>query len=307
MIICALSIAKGMIVKLAGLREKLANRKFVVTVEVDPPKGASPWGVYEKIRPLAKLVDAVNIADSPMAKMRMSPIALAHLVQNELGLEAIFHLTCRDRNILGLQSELLGAYALGVKNILSLTGDKPTQGDHPQATGIYDVDSVGLIRVASFLNSGRDYNGNVLDDTTKLFIGAVANPTAADLEKEIEKMEAKVEAGVGFFQTQPIFDIKQLERFINKFPNPPVPIIYGLLPLKSMKLANYLNANVPGIHVPENLVDRLAAKGREAGLEIARELLGEMKKIVPGVHIFPMGDMDLVETLLNDSGRVNEK
>jgi len=288
------------------LKEKLAKGQFVITVEVDPPKGASPWGVYEKIRPLVKWVDAVNIADSPMAKMRMSPIALAHLVQNELGLETIFHLTCRDRNILGLQSELLGAYALGVRNILTLTGDKPTQGDHPQATGIFDVDSVGLARVAGFLNSGRDYNGNALDNSTDLFIGAVANPTAADLEREIEKIQVKVEAGVGFFQTQPIFDIKQLERFITKLPNPPVPIIYGLLPLKGVKLANYLNNNVPGIHVPENLLDRLQAGGREAGLEIARELLAEMKQMVSGVHIFPMGDTGLVETLLK-SGPVREK
>lgn len=289
------------------LKEKLAKKEFVITVEVDPPKGANPWGVYEKMRPLVQLVDAVNIADSPMAKMRMSPIALAYLVQNELGLETIFHLTCRDRNILGLQSELLGAYALGVKNILTLTGDKPTQGDHPQATGIYDIDSVGLARMAGFLNSGRDYAGNTLEDTTDLFIGAVANPTAQDLDREIEKMQAKIEAGVGFFQTQPIFDIKQLEGFISKFPNPPVPIIYGLLPLKSLKLANYLNANVPGIHVPENLLDRLAVNGREAGLEIAQELLEKMRKIVPGVHIFPMGDIALVEALLSaNSGIVKQ-
>lgn len=283
------------------LRQKLENKKFVVTVEVDPPKGPNPWGVYEKMRPLKELVDGVNIADSPMAKMRMSPIALAHLVQNELNLEAIFHLTCRDRNTLGLQSELLGAYALGVKNILTLTGDKPTQGDHPEATGVFDVDSVGLAKMAATLNKGRDLMGNQLEENTDFFIGAVANPTAADLEKEVAKIQAKVEAGVGFFQTQPIFDIKQLERFLKIMPQPPVPIIYGLMPLKSVKLANYLNKNVPGIHVPENLLDRLHLKGRQAGLEIAKELLGEMEKLVPGVHIFPMGDIQLVEALLKEN------
>lgn len=282
------------------LREKLKNRQFVVTVEIDPPKGANPWGVYEKIRPLANLVDAVNIADSPMAKMRMSPIALAYLVQNELGLETIFHLTCRDRNILGLQSELLGAYALGVKNILTLTGDKPTRGDHPQATGVFDVDSIGLARLSGMLNRGQDFMGNKLDDITDFFIGAVANPTADDLDKELEKIQAKIEAGVGFFQTQPIFDIKQLERFLSKFPNPPVPFIYGIMPLKSVKLANYLNANVPGIHVPAKLIDRLRLKGRQGGLEIAKELLKEMRNIVPGVHVFPMGDIALVEALLKE-------
>jgi 5,10-methylenetetrahydrofolate reductase len=281
-----------------GLKEKLLKKQFVVTVEMEPPKGANPWGVYEKIRPLAQWVDAVNIADSPMAKMRMSPIALAYLVQKELGLETIFHLTCRDRNILGLQSELLGAYALGVKNILTLTGDKPSRGDHPQATGVYDIDSSGLILTAKYLNDGRDYTGNALIDATDFFIGAVANPTASDLEAEIEKMQAKIEAGVNFFQTQPIFDIKQLERFIKKYPNPPVPIIYGLMPLKSLKLAKYLNANVPGVYVPEGLLSRLEAKGREAGLEIAVELINEMRQMVSGVHIFPMGDIGLVERLL---------
>ena len=274
---------------MVGLKEKLLKKQFVVTVEMEPPKGANPWGVYEKIRPLAQWVDAVNIADSPMAKMRMSPIALAYLVQKELGLETIFHLTCRDRNILGLQSELLGAYALGVKNILTLTGDKPSRGDHPQATGVYDIDSSGLILTAKYLNDGRDYTGNALIDATDFFIGAVANPTASDLEAENEKMQAKIEAGVNFFQTQPIFDIKQLERFIKKYPNPPVPIIYGLMPLKSLKLAKYLNANVPGVYVPEGLLSRLEAKGREAGLEIAVELINEMRQMVSGVHIFPMG------------------
>lgn len=283
---------------MVGLKEKLLKKQFVVTVEMEPPKGANPWGVYEKIRPLAQWVDAVNIADSPMAKMRMSPIALAYLVQKELGLETIFHLTCRDRNILGLQSELLGAYALGVKNILTLTGDKPSRGDHPQATGVYDIDSSGLILTAKYLNDGRDYTGNALIDATDFFIGAVANPTASDLEAEIEKMQAKIEAGVNFFQTQPIFDIKQLERFIKKYPNPPVPIIYGLMPLKSLKLAKYLNANVPGVYVPEGLLSRLEAKGREAGLEIAVELINEMRQMVSGVHIFPMGDIGLVERLL---------
>ncbi|MBB6216931.1 5,10-methylenetetrahydrofolate reductase [Anaerosolibacter carboniphilus] len=284
-----------------SLKTKLMKKQFVVTVEMEPPRGADPWGVYEKIKPLSALVDAVNIADSPMAKMRMSPIALAYLVQKELNLETIFHLTCRDRNQLGLQSELLGAHALGVKNILTLTGDKPEQGDHPDATGVFDVDAIGLGRIASNLNNGQDMLGNPIEGKTDFFIGAVVNPTSEDLQAELEKLHRKIDSGVGFFQTQPIFDMVQLEGFLKIADQINVPIIYGLMPLKSAKLAKYLNRQVPGVHVPDRLIDRLETKGREAGQEIAEELFLEMKKSLSGVHIFPMGDIQLVETLLKEN------
>ena len=170
------------------LREKLARHQFVVTMEIDPPRGADPWPVYEAISDVAPYLDGANIADSPTAKMRMSPIALAHLVQNRLGVETIFHLTCRDRNLLGLQSELLGAYALEVRNILTLTGDKPSLGDHPTASGVFDVDSAGLARMASQLNKGLDYFDRPLADATDFFIGAVANPVLADLSSEMARI-----------------------------------------------------------------------------------------------------------------------
>ncbi|SMB86768.1 5,10-methylenetetrahydrofolate reductase [Desulfonispora thiosulfatigenes DSM 11270] len=285
-----------------GLKNKLNNKQFVTTVEIDPPKGASPWIVYEKMKNLKGVVDAVNIADCPMGKMRMSPIALAHLVQKELQLEAIFHLTCRDRNVIGLQSELLGAYALGVKNILTLTGDKPENGDHPEAKGVFELDSTGLIKLANTLNQGTDMMGNNLNEATEFFIGGVANPTATDLEIEVSKVEAKIDSGVNFFQTQPIFDINSLEHFLTKINDTSAHFIYGLMPLKSVKLAQYLNKNVPGIVVPDKIIDRLQLKGREAGLEIAKELYLELKKMVPGVHIFPMGDVPLIEELLQEQG-----
>lgn len=281
-----------------SLKEKLQEKKFVVTVEADPPKGADPWDTYEKIRPLAKIVDAVNIADSPMARMKMSPIALAHLVQNTMGLETIFHLTCRDRNILGLQSELLGAYAMGVKNILAITGDSPAKGDHPGAKGVFEINSIGLIEVAKKLNKGFDNEGNALDDGTDFFIGGVLNPTAMNMEAELRRVEKKIESGVNFFQTQPVFDIVQLEEFMEKAHHIKVPIIYGLMPLKSIKLANYLNKNVNGINVPDRLLKRLEDNGREAGIEIARELYKEMRTMVSGVHIFPMGDPSMAKSFL---------
>ncbi len=149
----------------------------------------------------------------------MSPIALAHLVQNTMGLETIFHLTCRDRNILGLQSELLGAYAMGVRNILAITGDSPKKGDHPNAKGVFEVNSIGLIEVAGKLNNGFDNEGNPLEDKTDFFIGAVLNPTAPNIDVELKRVEKKIESGVDFFQTQPVFDLKQLEEFMNKAHN----------------------------------------------------------------------------------------
>ncbi|SNS06240.1 5,10-methylenetetrahydrofolate reductase [Anaerovirgula multivorans] len=283
------------------LKRRLEENEFVITMEIEPPKSGDVKETYEKIKPLLKLVDAVNITDNPMASMRMSSIILGYLVQRDLNTEAIFHFTCRDRNKLALQSELLGANALGVKNILTLTGDSPEQGDHPDATGVFDMDSIGLAKVAHNLNNGKDSMGNPIEGQTDFFIGAVVNPTAEDIEKELDKLHQKIEAGVGFFQTQPIFDIKKLEKFLKKVDNIQVPIIYGLMPLKSVKLAKFLNRKVPGIHVPDELIDRLEIKGREAGKEIAEELLQEMKKIVPGVHIFPMNDNELIEELLKNN------
>lgn len=280
------------------LKQRLEENQFVITMEMEPPKSGDVKETYEKIRPLLNLVDAVNITDNPMASMRMSSITLGYLIQRDLKTEAIFHFTCRDRNKLALQSELLGANALGVKNILTLTGDSPEQGDHPDATGVFDMDSIGLAKVAHNLNNGKDSMGNPIEGKTDFFIGAVVNPTADDIEKELDKLYQKIEAGVGFFQTQPIFDIKQLEKFLKKVDNIQVPIIYGLMPLKGVKLAKFLNRKVPGIHVPEELIDRLEIKGREAGKEIAEELLQEMRKLVQGVHIFPMNDNELIQELL---------
>lgn len=216
------------------LQEKLARKEFVVTMEVDPPRGADPWPVFTAIHDLADQLTAVNIADSPTAKLRMSPIALASLVQDRLRLETIFHLTCRDRNLLGLQAELLGAYALGVRNILTLTGDDPKLGDHPEASGIFDVDSKGLAQMAARLNQGQDYYGRALDNATDFFIGAVANPGTEDVSREAARVQEKIAHGVQFFQTQPVYSLEQVERF-SIAANTDVPFIYGIMPLKSVQ------------------------------------------------------------------------
>ena len=279
------------------LREKLAQKEFVVTMEVAPPRGADPWPVFTAIHDLADQLTAVNIADSPTAKLRMSPIALASLVQDRLRLETIFHLTCRDRNLLGLQAELLGAYALGVRNILTLTGDDPKLGDHPEASGIFDVDSKGLAQMAARLNQGQDYYGRALDNATDFFIGAVANPGTEDVSREAARVQEKMAHGVQFFQTQPVYSLEQVERF-SIAANTDMPFIYGIMPLKSVKQAQYLNAHVPGVHVPDEMVSILEKDGAAGGMEYLCNLVQQLKPHVAGIHIFPMRQYHLAEQLI---------
>lgn len=281
-----------------GLKEKLKLGRFVTTVELEPPKGADPMPVMETAAFLRGHVDAVNIADSPMATMRMSPIALAHIIQQDLGIEAIFHLTCRDRNTIGLQSELLGASALGVKNILTLTGDPATRGDHPDANSIFEVDAVGLAKLASRLNNGMDLSNKPLNAKTNFFIGGAANPGFEDLNKEVERLKEKIDAGIQFVQTQPVFDIETVERFLDKTAHLPLHIIFGLLPLKSYKTARFLNEKVPGIHISSTIMERVEKGGRKAGVEITQELLEKLRDKVQGVHLFPMSDLQLIKELL---------
>ncbi|MGE5509463.1 MAG: methylenetetrahydrofolate reductase [Chitinophagales bacterium] len=283
---------------MAHLRDKLERGEFVVTVELEPPRGADPGPTLGKAERLAGKVDAVNIADSPMANLRMSPIACAHLLQKDLDIEAIFHLTCRDRNLLGLQAELLGAAGLGVRNVLALTGDRPERGDHPQATGVFDVDALGLAALAQSLNAGVDVNGKALEAPTDFLIGGTANPGDGDQDREVSRLAAKVRAGVRFVQTQPVFDAEQAFAFERRVAGLGVKVLYGVLPLKSYRSAVYLAEHVPGIHIPPRFLDRLAQGGPEEGLRLAREVLGELWGRVPGVHLFPMGDPDRALRLL---------
>jgi len=231
----------------------------------------------------------------------MSPIALSHIIQEKIGLEAIFHITCRDRNLLGLQAELLGASALGVKNILALTGDPPEVGDYIMATGVYDVDSIGLVKMVNKLNNGYEYGENKLKDKTDFFIGIAVNPTAQDLTKEIKRFEEKVSAGANFVQTQPIYDMGLLERFLKLTAHINIPKIIGIMPLKSYKMVEYLNNNLPGIFVPPGVKERMKGKDVEEGIKISQELIGKIHKFkeVAGIHIFPLRDMNLVCRLLN--------
>jgi len=274
-----------------NLREKLASNKFVVTVELDPPKTLNLDKILREVDcdNFRKVIDAVNVTDCPLAKLRMSPIALSHIIQEKIGLEAIFHITCRDRNLLGLQAELLGASALGVKNILALTGDPPEVGDYTMATGVYDVDSIGLVKMVNKLNNGYEYGGNELKDKTDFFIGIAVNPTAQDLKKEIARFEEKVSAGANFIQTQPIYDIRLLEKFLKLTAHINIPKIIGIMPLKSYKMVEYLNNNLPGIFVPPGVKERMKGKDVEEGIKISQELIDKIHKFkeVTGIHNSP--------------------
>lgn len=280
---------------MSTLKSKHLAHTFTVTAELDPPKSASSGKTEKEIEKIASYVDAVNIADCPMAKLRMSPIALSSIIQHKYDVESIFHLTCRDRNIIGLQAELLGAAALGVHNILTLTGDPPSIGDHPNAQGVFEVDSTGLIEIAHTLNEGYDMAGHSLETPTDFYIGTTANPGAEDIDKELKRLEGKKKKGAQFIQTQPVYEIKKAEAFMEGMKEIGLPILFGIVPLKSIKMANYFNNNVPGVHVP-NAILRLMEKGnRETGLSIAKELVSALSSIhADGVHLMPVNDVEAI-------------
>jgi methylenetetrahydrofolate reductase (NADPH) len=281
------------------LKNKLGQR-FVVTCELDPPRGADPTKALAEAQAVAPFVDAVNVSDSPQANLRMTPIVAAHLVQSQVGLEAIAHFTCRDRNVLGLQAELLGAHALGVYNILALHGDPPERGDHPNAKGIFEVDAVGLARIAKGLNKGISKSGRELEGATNLHIAVAANPGAKDLERETARFFEKVEVGADFAQTQPVYEIETVEKFLQAFGGKtPIPVLYGVLPIRSLEMAERVSR---WTHVPEKLMDDLRTQGKDAGLEWARRIVQELRDLgVDGVHLYPLGRPKVVEQVLQVS------
>lgn len=284
---------------MSTLTEKLAAGNFCVTLELDPPHGPSADELIDQAKSLEPWLDAVNIADCPMASLRMSPIAVARLLQERTSLDAIFHLTCRDRNLLGLQAELLGAAGLGIRHLLALTGDTPDKGDHPDASGVFDTDGIGLIKIAAALNCGVDINGKDLNQPTQFKIGTTANPCAADLPAEIDKLHQKIAAGAHFVQTQPIFEVEKAHHFLDLMKNSPVQIIFGILPLRSASMADYLHDKVPGIEVPEKIRQRMHQEGRDGGIAMAKELIQELRKFAIGAHIMPLNHLDIIPKILD--------
>ncbi len=273
------------------LARKLANKEFVVSVEVDPPRGARPKKMIEGAQFLRNAgVDVINVADSPMARVRMSSIALASMITNQVGIETILHFTCRDRNLMGIQSDLMGAHALGIRNILALTGDPPRAGDYPNATAVFDVDSVGLIRVLKQLNAGTDLGKNSIGEPTTFVIGCAVNPTSEPLDEELERFRRKVEAGAEFAMTQPLYELSTLVRFLDRLGKNRIPILLGLLPLQSHRHAEFLHNEVPGINIPDDARAAMrdaGEKGIEVGVEMCRKLLLEARGLVEGAYLMP--------------------
>ena len=286
------------------LQEKLAAGEFVVSVELDPPKGLNPTKILEGAALLQEVgVDCINIADSPMARVRMSCIALARLIQDHLGIETIIHFTTRDRNLMALQSELLGAHALGIRNILALTGDPLRVGDYPNTTGVWNVDSVGLISVIQGMNEGHDAAGSSIGAKSSFHIGTALNlnMTEEQTEQEIARYLRKIEAGAQFIMTQPIYEMAPLERFLERVGPPPIPLILGCIPLHSSRHAEFLHNEVPGITIPDDVRARMrlaGEHGHEEGLKLAQELLTAARSQIQGVYLMPSyGRYDVVGKL----------
>jgi homocysteine S-methyltransferase len=271
------------------------NKKFIISVEIDPPHGLDPSKAIEAVKFLyANGVDAVNIADGPRAIPRMSAIAFGTFIR-DIGIDVIIHYSCRDRNLLGIQMDLIGANALGIRNVLAVTGDPPKMGNYPDATAVFDIDAIGLIRFIQNLNRGLDFANRPLNGRTSFVVGAGFNPGAINIEVEIERFFKKTEAGAEFFFTQPVYNPELLERFISRISSArEVPIIVGILPLASYRNAEFLHNEIPGMQIPDEIMKRMAsAKTREEqrreGIRIAQEALLGVKKLprVKGAYIFP--------------------
>lgn len=290
-----------------SFREALDLGKFVVTAEVGPPKGADIDEMIHHVELLKGKVDAVNFTDNQSAVMRMNSLAGCKLAL-EHGVEPVLQITCRDRNRIGLQSDLLGAFALGVRNVLCMTGDHVSAGDHKGAKPVYDLESVQLLRVVDALNNGKDMEGNDLKGSTDFFQGAVVTPEANPLEPQLIKFKKKVKAGARFFQTQAIYDIEKFKDFMKYARKFPVKVLAGLVVLKSAGMAKFLNNFVPGIVVPEELIEELKAAGKEkaldTGLSICARHIKQLKEeaICDGVHIMAIGMEDKVPEILERAG-----
>lgn len=284
------------------------GQKFMVSVEIDPPKGLDASQAIEGARFLkGHGVDVINIADGPRAMARMSPMAMSVLIRDQIGMETVIHYCCRDRNLLGMQMDLIGCNAIGLKNILVITGDPPKMGEYPDATPVFDVDAIGLIHFIYNLNRGLDFSNRPIGEATSLVIGCGCNPGAIDMDLEVERLRKKIEAGAEFIFSQPVYESKLLDVFLSKCRSfMKIPFFVGILPLASLKNAEFLHNEVPGMQVPDSVMNRLRDAAnkeaqREIGLSVAKEALREARDMpgVQGVYIFPpFGKYEAVVQLL---------
>ncbi len=273
------------------LAEALASREFVVSVEIDPPRGHNPQKCIDGARLLKEVgVRFINVADSPMSRVRMAALAMCTMIQERTGLETILHFTTRDRSLMGLQSDLLGAHAMSVRNILALKGDPPSLANYPGTKGVFDVDTIGLVKIISGMNRGVDTAGDDIGVPTTFNIGVALDVNAPDPDYEIERLHQKVAAGAHFAMTQIAYDAEALRSFLERLGPPPIPLLLGLLPLQSYRQAEFLKNEVPGIAPTDEALHRMklaGSEGRKEGVRMAQELLREVKGLVNGVYIMP--------------------
>ncbi len=281
---------------------KIASGEFVTTIEITPPKGSNPEAMLKGVAAIREAgVDAVNVPDGPRAQNRMGAMAVAVLVQQRVGIEAVLHYCCRDRNLLGMHSDLLGCAALGLHNLLLITGDPPKMGPYPDATAVFDIDSIGLTNMVNLMNHGLDLGSNPFGEPTSFTIGVGVNPGHVDLDYELRRLGWKVKAGAEYAITQPVFDAAQLEHFLGRIESMRLPVVAGIWPLLSYRNAQFMNNEVPGVNVPDDVMERMriaSEKGKEFGLRegvaIARETLARVRGRVAGVQVSaPLGRVDL--------------
>jgi 5,10-methylenetetrahydrofolate reductase len=285
-----------------NFKEALDHKQFVVTAEIAPPKGTDLSAAYAEADLIKSFVDGINVTDNQRAIMRLSPISLCHKLAHK-GFSPIMQMTCRDRNRLALQADLLSAWVLGVENILALTGDAMNAGDHADAKPVFDMDAVSLLETAAALNQGEDSNGKQLLGSPRFLLGAAMNPGAEPKELQIMQMEKKIKAGARFFQTQLIFDITDFKTFLgmaSPLIGRHIKILAGIFPLKSAQQARFLAAKVPGVKIPELVIQRMekASDQVNEGILIAQELIQQLRDVCGGVHIMSMGNKDTLITLL---------
>ena len=290
--------------------ERIASGAFVTSVEIVPPRGVDATRMLGDVKKLKQAgVDAVNVPDGPRAQSRMGALLTSVLIEQQAGIETVTHYACRDRNLLGMLSDLLGAAAVGLRNLLIITGDPPKMGPYPDATAVFDIDSIGLTNLVRNLNRGLDPGGNAIGAPTKFAIGVGVNPVAIDLEHEIRRFEWKVDAGAEFAITQPVFDATQLERFLERISHVRIPVIAGIWPLVSVRNAEFLANEVPGVSVPDTVISRMRRANDQSkehavqeGIAIAREMLQRVKPSVQGVQVSaPFGKVELALDVFGDT------
>ena len=288
---------------MSTLSEALKSGQFVVTSELGPPKGVDIEEMMADIELLRERVVALNVTDQQSSVMRLGSLAVCHLLK-ERGIEPIFQMTCRDRNRIALQSDLLSASVLGIENVLCLTGDYTSLGDHPEAKPVFDLDSVSLLETAVRLQQGHDLAAKELKGSPNFFLGAVVTPGADPIEPQILKMEKKIKAGARFFQTQAVYEPEEFERFMSSVKHFNVPVLAGLILLKSAGMARFMNRNIAGVHVPDSLIEEMdkAENKRQRSIEIAARLIKDLRHLCHGIHIMPIGWEKLVPAVLDAAG-----